>query len=107
GAAPVGGAGRGRLSLATLPLRRRGRLWVLLRSRPRHRQHQEDVRARRLDRGGAVKARHWKLVSCGAALALALAVLALGCGPDTVTLPTPPMEAQTAALVMTYQMPTA
>ncbi len=38
--------------------------------------------------------------------ALALGALALGCGPDTVTLPTPPMEAQTAALVMTYQMPT-
>jgi hypothetical protein len=35
------------------------------------------------------------------------AALALvGCGPETVTLPTPPMEAETAALVMTYQMPT-
>jgi len=38
--------------------------------------------------------------------ALALPALALGCGPGTVTLPTPPMEAETAALVMTYQMPT-
>jgi hypothetical protein len=39
--------------------------------------------------------------------ALVLATLTLvGCGPETVTLPTPPMEAETAALVMTYQMPT-
>ena len=37
--------------------------------------------------------------------ALVLAALGLGCGPGTVTLPTPPMEAETAALVMTYQMP--
>jgi len=37
---------------------------------------------------------------------MALASVALGCGPGTVTLPTPPMEAETAALVMTYQMPT-
>ena len=37
---------------------------------------------------------------------MALAALALGCGPSNVTLPTPPMEAETAALVMTYQMPT-
>ena len=39
--------------------------------------------------------------------AAALAVLAAGCGPGTVTLPTPPMAAETAALVMTYEMPTA
>lgn len=39
--------------------------------------------------------------------ALPLAALALGCGPGNVTLPTPPMAAETAALVMTYQMPTA
>jgi hypothetical protein len=51
-----------------------------------------------------VKTRRWELVSGGAATALA--ALALGCGPDTVTLPTPPMQAETAALVMTYQMPT-
>jgi hypothetical protein len=38
---------------------------------------------------------------------LTLAAAALGCGPSTVTLPTPPMQAETAALVMTYQMPTA
>ena len=44
------------------------------------------------------------LLSFGAAIALP--ALALGCGPGTVTLPTPPMEAETAALVMTYQMPT-
>ena len=37
----------------------------------------------------------------------ALTALALGCGPGNVTLPTPPMQAETAALVMTYQMPTA
>jgi len=45
------------------------------------------------------------LVPCAAALPLA--ALALGCGPGNVTLPTPPMAAQTAALVTTYQMPTA
>lgn len=39
--------------------------------------------------------------------AAALAALAAGCGPGTVTLPTPPMAAETAALVMTYEMPTA
>jgi hypothetical protein len=38
--------------------------------------------------------------------ALVLAALLLGCGPGNVTLPTPPMEAETAALVTTYQMPT-
>jgi hypothetical protein len=38
---------------------------------------------------------------------VALAAVALGCGPGNVTLPTPPMQAETAALVMTYQMPTA
>ena len=37
---------------------------------------------------------------------MALGAVAFGCGPDTVTLPTPPMQAETAALVMTYQMPT-
>lgn len=35
-----------------------------------------------------------------------MALFALGCGPGTVTLPTPPMQAETAALVMTYEMPT-
>ena len=40
------------------------------------------------------------------AVATALGAIALGCGPSDVTLPTPPMEAETAALVMTYQMPT-
>lgn len=39
--------------------------------------------------------------------AAAVATLALACGPGTVTLPTPPMQAETAALVMTYEMPTA
>lgn len=38
--------------------------------------------------------------------AIVLVALAVGCGPGNVTLPTPPMEAETAALVMTYQMPT-
>jgi hypothetical protein len=38
--------------------------------------------------------------------AVAAAALLVGCGPDTVTLPTPPMQAETAALVMTYQTPT-
>ena len=52
-----------------------------------------------------MKPRRWDLVWCGAAISLAAG--ALGCGPDTVTLPTPPMQAETAALVMTYQMPTA
>ena len=51
-----------------------------------------------------MKSRRLDLVSCGAAIALG--AVALGCGPGTVTLPTPPMEAETAALVMTYQMPT-
>jgi hypothetical protein len=51
-----------------------------------------------------VSSRRCDLVPCGGALLLA--ALALGCGPGTVTLPTPPMEAETAALVMTYQMPT-
>jgi hypothetical protein len=32
-------------------------------------------------------------------LPLALAAGGFGCGPDTVTLPTPPMQAETAALV--------
>jgi hypothetical protein len=44
------------------------------------------------------------LVSRGSAVVLA--AVALGCGPDSVTLPTPPMQAETAALVTTYQMPT-
>ena len=52
-----------------------------------------------------MKSRRRDLVSCGAAIALAAG--AFGCGPDTVTLPTPPMQAETAALVMTYQTPTA
>jgi hypothetical protein len=51
-----------------------------------------------------VRSRRCDLVPHGTALVLA--ALALGCGPGTVTLPTPPMEAETAALVMTYQMPT-
>jgi hypothetical protein len=51
-----------------------------------------------------VKSRRRDLVSRGAAIALG--AVALGCGPDTVTPPTPPMAAETAALVMTYQMPT-
>jgi hypothetical protein len=51
-----------------------------------------------------VKARRWNLVARGGAVFLT--GFALGCGPDTVTLPTPPMQAETAALVMTYQMPT-
>ena len=36
-----------------------------------------------------------------------LGVTALGCGPDPVTLPEPPQASETAALVATYQMPTA
>ena len=51
-----------------------------------------------------MKSRRRDLVSRG--VAIALGAIAFGCGPGTVTLPTPPMEAQTAALVMTYQMPT-
>lgn len=51
-----------------------------------------------------MKTRHRDFVALAGALALP--ALALGCGPSTVTLPTPPMEAETAALVMTYQMPT-
>jgi hypothetical protein len=51
-----------------------------------------------------VRFRRRELVSRVAAIALA--AVGLGCGPSTVTLPTPPMEAETAALVMTYQMPT-
>jgi hypothetical protein len=51
-----------------------------------------------------VKTRRWSFVLRGGAVALA--ALALGCGPDTVTVPTPPMQAQTSALVMSYQMPT-
>jgi hypothetical protein len=39
--------------------------------------------------------------------AVALMAVGFGCGPGNVTLPTPPMQAETAALVMTYQMPTA
>jgi hypothetical protein len=48
--------------------------------------------------------RRQDLVSRG--VAIALGAVAFSCGPATVTLPTPPMEAETAALVMTYQMPT-
>ena len=51
-----------------------------------------------------MKSRRRDLVSRGAAIALG--AVAFSCGPGTVTLPTPPMEAETAALVMTYQMPT-
>jgi hypothetical protein len=43
----------------------------------------------------------------GFGLGLALAIGAAGCGPGPVTLPTPPMQAETAQLVATYQMPTA
>jgi hypothetical protein len=52
-----------------------------------------------------VKRRPGSLATHGAALALA--AIALGCGPENVTLPTPPMATETAALVTTYQMPTA
>ncbi len=52
-----------------------------------------------------MKGRRRALVAGSATLPLA--ALALGCGPGNVTLPTPPMQAETAALVMTYQMPTA
>jgi hypothetical protein len=51
-----------------------------------------------------VTSRRWDFVSRGAATAVA--AVGLGCGPGTITLPTPPMEAETAALVMTYQRPT-
>lgn len=44
------------------------------------------------------------LVGAGVA---ALSFAAGGCGPGTITLPAPPMAAETAALVSTYQMPTA
>ena len=37
----------------------------------------------------------------------ALSVTTLACGPDPVTLPEPPQATETAALVATYQMPTA
>ena len=42
----------------------------------------------------------------GTSAALAIAVAAGGCGPSTVTLPEPPMAAETAQLVSLYQMPT-
>jgi hypothetical protein len=51
-----------------------------------------------------VRSSRWDFVARGGLLALAS--VALACGPGNVTLPTPPMEAETAALVMTYQMPT-
>jgi hypothetical protein len=50
--------------------------------------------------------RSWRRDFVARAAATVLAAGALGCGPGNVTLPTPPMEAETAALVMTYQMPT-
>jgi len=50
-----------------------------------------------------VKSGRWPM----RATTVALAALAVGCGPETVTLPTPPMAAETAALVTTYEMPTA
>ncbi|HVZ85379.1 MAG TPA: hypothetical protein VHG72_00295 [Polyangia bacterium] len=37
---------------------------------------------------------------------IAAVVVTAGCGQGTVTLPTPPMQAETAQLVATYQMPT-
>ncbi len=37
----------------------------------------------------------------------ALGMTTLACGPDPVTLPDPPQATETAALVATYQMPTA
>ncbi len=52
-----------------------------------------------------MKRRRGNLAAYGATVALA--AFGLGCGPGNVTLPTPPMAAETAALVMTYQMPTA
>jgi len=39
-------------------------------------------------------------------LGMVVALGVAGCGPGTVTLPTPPMQAETAQLVATYQMPT-
>ncbi len=42
-----------------------------------------------------------------AALASAIAVLLSGCGPETITLPEPPMAAETQQLVALYDMPTA
>ncbi len=49
-----------------------------------------------------------RLAGSGAALALTivLAGTGAGCDPDTVTLPEPPMAAETAQLVALYQMPT-
>jgi hypothetical protein len=52
-----------------------------------------------------VSVQRWSSLAGGSVLTLAAMVL--GCGPSTITLPTPPMQAETAALVMTYQMPTA
>jgi hypothetical protein len=42
-----------------------------------------------------------------AAAPLVVAALAIGCGPETITLPEPPMAAETAQLVALYDMPTA
>jgi hypothetical protein len=42
-----------------------------------------------------------------AAAASAAVVLSIGCGPQTITLPEPPMAAETAQLVALYDMPTA
>jgi hypothetical protein len=43
----------------------------------------------------------------GALLSAAAAALAVGCGPETITLPAPPMAAETQQLVALYGMPTA
>jgi hypothetical protein len=42
-----------------------------------------------------------------ATLAAAAAAFLVGCGPDTITLPEPPMAAETQQLVALYDMPTA
>ena len=42
-----------------------------------------------------------------AAPAVAAAVLFIGCGPETITLPEPPMAAETQQLIALYDMPTA
>ena len=41
------------------------------------------------------------------ALASAATALTIGCGPETITLPEPPMAAETQQLVALYDMPTA
>ncbi len=73
----------------------------LLRARPRHRRPQTDDRSRRFAGGAVLKRRR-----TGGPVVAALLLASAGCQSD-LTIPEPPMAAETAQLAASYEMPTA